>query len=80
LRRASDQQFIAFSVNCAHLGCPVTWLQDARLFVCPCHGGVYYEDGRVAAGPPPQPLATYSVRINAGQVEVRTGPLPLTSS
>src|SRR5437667_11319429 len=27
LRRDSDQDFTAFSVNCTHLGCPVSWLQ-----------------------------------------------------
>ena len=48
---SSDDEFVAFSVNCAHLGCPVRWLREAHLFMCPCHGGVYYEDGRVAAGP-----------------------------
>ena len=60
LRRTTEQEFIAFSVNCAHLGCPVRWLESARLFMCPCHGGVYYEDGRVAAGPPPHGLTPVS--------------------
>jgi menaquinol-cytochrome c reductase iron-sulfur subunit len=77
LRRVSDGEFIAFSVNCAHLGCPVRWLEDARLFMCPCHGGVYYEDGRVAAGPPPHPLTRYPVRVNDGQVELRADPIPI---
>lgn len=77
LRRVSDSEFVAFSVNCAHLGCPVRWMQDARLFMCPCHGGVYYEDGTVAAGPPPHALAQYPVRVQDGQVEIRTNPIPI---
>ena len=77
LRRASLAEFIAFSVNCAHLGCPVRWMDKARLFMCPCHGGVYYEDGRVAAGPPPHALTRYPVRVNEGQVEIRTAPIPI---
>jgi menaquinol-cytochrome c reductase iron-sulfur subunit len=77
LRRASEEEFVAFSVNCAHLGCPVRWLQEANLFMCPCHGGVYYADGRVAAGPPPRPLSRYPVRIRDGQVEIRTQPIPI---
>jgi menaquinol-cytochrome c reductase iron-sulfur subunit len=77
LRRVGDEEFIAFSVNCAHLGCPVRWLEQARLFMCPCHGGVYYEDGSVAAGPPPHPLTRYAVRVAAGQVEIRTDPIPI---
>ncbi len=77
LRRIKDHEFVAFSVNCAHLGCPVRWMEKARLFMCPCHGGVYYEDGRVAAGPPPHPLTQYPVRVEAGQVEIRTDPIPI---
>jgi len=77
LRRVADEEFIAFSVNCAHLGCPVRWLEQARLFMCPCHGGVYYEDGSVAAGPPPHPLTRYAVRVADGQVEIRTDPIPI---
>src|SRR5260370_5284679 len=76
LRRVDGEEFIAFSVNCAHLGCPVRWMENARLFMCPCHGGVYYEDGRVAAGPPPHPLTRYPVRIRDGQVQLPTDPIP----
>lgn len=78
LRRVDSQQFIAFSVDCTHLGCPVRWLQDANLFMCPCHGGVFYGDGTVASGPPPRPLIQYPVRIQDGQVQVLTSPLPIT--
>jgi menaquinol-cytochrome c reductase iron-sulfur subunit len=77
LRRISEGEFVAFSVNCAHLGCPVRWVAKARLFMCPCHGGVYYEDGRVAAGPPPHPLTRYPVRVRDGDVEIRTEPIPI---
>jgi menaquinol-cytochrome c reductase iron-sulfur subunit len=77
LRREADGQFIAFALNCTHLGCPVRWLQQAELFMCPCHGGVYYKDGAVAAGPPPKPLTRYPVRVNQGQVEILTTPTPI---
>lgn len=80
LRRESEQNFVAFSINCTHLGCPVRWLPDANLFMCPCHGGVYYEDGEVAAGPPPRPLPRYSVRVRNGQVEILASPIPLTTT
>jgi quinol---cytochrome c reductase iron-sulfur subunit, bacillus type len=79
LRRIGDTEFVAFSMNCRHLGCPVRWVAGAKLFMCPCHGGVYYEDGSVAAGPPPEPLARYAVRVNGGQVEIETSPIPLTT-
>jgi menaquinol-cytochrome c reductase iron-sulfur subunit len=77
LRRLGEEQFVAFAMNCTHLGCPVHWLQDAGLFMCPCHGGVYYADGEVAAGPPPHALFKYPVRIRNGEVEILTSAVPL---
>jgi menaquinol-cytochrome c reductase iron-sulfur subunit len=77
LRREEGDKFTAFSVNCAHLGCPVRWLPDANLFMCPCHGGVYYADGSVAAGPPPHGLTRYPCRVRDGGVEIRTEPIPI---
>jgi menaquinol-cytochrome c reductase iron-sulfur subunit len=78
LRRVDATTFIAFSINCTHLGCPVRWLATANLFMCPCHGGVYYQDGTVAAGPPPSPLPRYPVRVKDGDVQIQTAPIPIT--
>jgi len=77
LRRLNASTFVAFAVNCAHLGCPVRWLPDAQLFMCPCHGGVYYADGSVAAGPPPHGLSQYKTRIQGDDVEIHTAPIPI---
>jgi menaquinol-cytochrome c reductase iron-sulfur subunit len=79
LRRESEEKFIAFSANCSHLGCPVRWEDKAQLFMCPCHGGVYYKDGTVAAGPPPKPLTQIEVRINKSDIEIKTAPVPITT-
>jgi menaquinol-cytochrome c reductase iron-sulfur subunit len=80
LRRESDTSFIAFSANCTHLGCPVRWMEGAELFMCPCHGGVYYKDGNVAAGPPPLPLVRYDVRIKNGEVKISSVVVPITNT
>jgi menaquinol-cytochrome c reductase iron-sulfur subunit len=77
LRREGPTQFLAFSINCTHLGCPVRWEKGAELFLCPCHGGVYYKDGSVAAGPPPHSLIQYPVRVNNGDVQIETSQIPL---
>ena len=77
LRREDQDEFTAFALDCTHLGCPVRWEASTQLFMCPCHGGVYYADGKVAGGPPPRPLARYQVRVKKGQVEIRTAPLPI---
>ena len=79
LRRDAVNKFTAFAANCTHLGCPVRWEKDAQLFMCPCHGGVYYKDGSVAAGPPPKSLVQYPVRISRNQVQVQTSPIPITN-
>jgi menaquinol-cytochrome c reductase iron-sulfur subunit len=79
LRRDLNNNFIAFAVNCSHLGCPVRWESEANLFMCPCHGGVYYHDGTVASGPPPRALSQYRVRIYKGNIQIQTGPIPITN-
>lgn len=79
VRRIGGEKFQVFAVNCAHLGCPVRWFQESRLFMCPCHGGVYYEDGSRASGPPPRGLFEYDYKIENGQLWVRGGQLPTLS-
>ena len=69
-------KFQVFALNCAHLGCPVEWFAQSRLFMCPCHGGVYYEDGSRASGPPPRGLFEYEWRIVDGSLEILAGDLP----
>jgi len=80
LRRETATEFIAFAVNCTHLGCPVRWMPDAELFMCPCHGGVYYKDGTVAAGPPPRPLIRYEVRVVNDEVQLKSQAIPITTT
>lgn len=79
VRNKGGGEFQVFAINCAHLGCPVRWFPGSRLFLCPCHGGAYYEDGRVASGPPPRGLFEYEYRMKRGQLEVRGGGTPTLS-
>ena len=51
VRRIGGDRFQVFAINCASLGCPVRWFAQSKLFLCPCHGGAYYEDGSRASGP-----------------------------
>jgi menaquinol-cytochrome c reductase iron-sulfur subunit len=80
LRRVSEEIFIAFSVHCSHLGCPVRWQAGSKLFMCPCHGGVFYADGTVASGPPPAPLVRHQVKMVNGQVFLKAAPIPITTT
>ena len=76
VRRIDAEQFQVFAVNCAHLGCPVRWFQQSSLFMCPCHGGAYYQDGSRASGPPERGLFEYPYKVANGLVTIQTGELP----
>jgi menaquinol-cytochrome c reductase iron-sulfur subunit len=76
VRRMGGENFQIFAVNCTHLGCPVRWFQESHLFMCPCHGGAFYEDGSHASGPPPQGLYEYKYKIENGQLWIHGGQLP----
>jgi Rieske Fe-S protein len=69
-------QFLVLSVHCAHLGCPVTWFPQSGLFMCPCHGGVYYADGAHASGPPPRGMFRCDWRVEDGKLQVRAPHYP----
>jgi menaquinol-cytochrome c reductase iron-sulfur subunit len=76
VRNIDGSKFQVFAINCAHLGCPVRWFPQSNLFMCPCHGGAYYQDGSRASGPPERGLFEYSYRIEAGQLFISAGEMP----
>ncbi len=76
VRRVDGQSFQVFAINCAHLGCPVRWFAASGLFMCPCHGGVYYADGSRASGPPERGLFEYPHKVEQGQLVILAGQLP----
>lgn len=76
VRRTPEGEFQVFAVNCTHLGCPVRWFPQSELFMCPCHGGVFYADGERAAGPPPRGLYQYKYRVSGGELHIFGGEMP----
>jgi menaquinol-cytochrome c reductase iron-sulfur subunit len=62
--------YIAISSRCAHVGCPVRWVDAAERFICPCHGGVYDLLGRRVGGPPVRPLDRFYTRVVGEDVQV----------
>jgi Rieske Fe-S protein len=76
VRNLDGQSFQVFAVNCAHLGCPVRWFPQSNLFMCPCHGGAYYEDGSRASGPPLRGLFQYPYKVAGGKLFIKAGELP----
>jgi len=80
VRRVSGTTVQVFAINCAHLGCPVRWFSESKLFLCPCHGGAYYEDGTRASGPPERGLFEYEHKLEGNALMIRAGKMPTLAS
>ena len=82
VRRIAGEKFQVFAINCAHLGCPVRWFEESKLFMCPCHGGAYYQDGSRASGPPERGLFEYKYKVvnNALSIDVHGLPTLATEA
>jgi menaquinol-cytochrome c reductase iron-sulfur subunit len=59
-----------FDPACTHLGCRIKFQNGERRYFCPCHGGVFAENGRVVSGPPPRGLVEHPVMVKGGRIYV----------
>lgn len=68
-----DGGFYAFDDVCTHKGCSLSKGDlEGTSVICPCHGGQYdLASGAVLAGPPPEPVNVYPVRVVDGQLEIQ---------
>jgi len=80
VRRVAGKKVQVFAINCAHLGCPVRWFSESKLFLCPCHGGAYYEDGTRASGPPERGLFEYEHKLQGEVLMISAGKMPTLAS
>lgn len=61
-----NNTYVAFSLICTDTGgCIVAYTGTG--FKCPCHNGVFNNNGAVVSGPPPAPLTQYTV-TRAGEM------------
>lgn len=60
----STDDITVFSNWCTHLSCRVTWQEDDKLYICPCHDGLFDIEGQVVDGPPPEPLVEYQYKVD----------------
>ncbi len=67
---ASALSYVAFTAVCTHLNCTVQYRGDLKEIWCACHNGHYDLNGKVMAGPPPEPLREYRVAIKGGEIFV----------
>lgn len=68
--RRYPEKIIAFDPACTHLGCRIHFQGDKKRYLCPCHGGVFDDEGRVVSGPPPKALEQHPVKVQDGQILV----------
>ncbi len=76
VKRVNNDEVIAISAGCTHLGCIVTWKEDQNIFKCPCHDGRYDADGKVISGPPAAPLKRHKTKIEDGKIFLATETVP----
>jgi menaquinol-cytochrome c reductase iron-sulfur subunit len=69
--RRSENEVWVFSDVCTHLGCRVTWYEDQKHYISPCHDGHFDIMGNVVSGPPPRPLDEFLTKIEGGELFVQ---------
>jgi Rieske Fe-S protein len=64
LLRLGEDEVVAFSQKCTHLGCVVYFEAEEDRWHCPCHEGNFdARTGDVLSGPPPRPLGRIDVEV-----------------
>ncbi len=74
--RQTDDDVVVFSRSCTDLGCPLTYDPGSTCFFCPCHGGIFAQDGTRLAGPPKGPMYRYAHRIRDGVLQIDLSSIP----
>jgi Rieske Fe-S protein len=70
----TEEDFVALSSTCPHLGCKVHWEPQNNRFYCPCHNGAFDPTGKATAGPPAearQSLPHYPLKIENGLIFIK---------
>lgn len=73
ISRLDNGRLIALWHRCTHLGCTVTWQEEANQFHCPCHSSVFDTVGEVVSGPAPRPMDVFPITMQDKDVVVDTG-------
>ncbi|HSP54147.1 MAG TPA: Rieske 2Fe-2S domain-containing protein, partial [Dehalococcoidia bacterium] len=68
-------EFFAFSNTCTHRGGPLgEGILTGGVVECPFHAGQFnVRTGEVVAPPPQEPVRTYRVRVEDGEIRVAVG-------
>lgn len=65
-----DKDIVAYSMLCTHKGCPLNYLADRKMLVCPCHWSSFdpAKGGRMIIGQASQSLPQMQLDIRDGMV------------
>lgn len=74
--RRAPEEVVVYSRSCTDLGCPLNWDEGSHVFLCPCHGGIFSQEGERMAGPPKRPMDRYLARLRDGLVEIDLHSVP----
>lgn len=74
--RYSEAGLVVFSRSCTDLGCPLDYDSGSACFFCPCHGGIFGQDGELLAGPPKGPMHRYTHRVRDDILEIDLSSIP----
>lgn len=69
--RSGESQYMAFSSQCTHQNCTVTYNSASRTLPCPCHGSVFSDTGSVLNGPAAVALKKYTVTQNGNILTIK---------
>lgn len=68
LRRTDDDQVVAFSSICPHLGCAVDYRSAQSDFFCPCHTSAFNLEGEKKNQIPPRGMDELQTRVDDEQM------------
>ncbi len=73
---SSNEPYVAMSAACTDQGCILQWQSSETNYLCPCHGALFTEYGKVDKNTPPAysalpPLPRLDVKVEGDQVFVR---------
>jgi menaquinol-cytochrome c reductase iron-sulfur subunit len=74
--RPMQADLVVYSRNCTDLGCPLEYEPGSGCFLCPCHGGIFAQDGQRLAGPPKTPMNRYAHRVQEDVLEIDLASIP----
>lgn len=71
--KVSEQEVVALSAVCTHRQCVLDWSRERKVFVCPCHAGVFDASGQVASGLPRRRLEQYRTSVRGDEILIYLG-------